>query len=277
MIKIFSIHTDRTDFLSLGIEQLNYFCLDKFEYHAIDNFKTQNQKDIFKKQCDQLNIHYHDYNQLNSHSKSSTDHANALNYIKNIANDEDINVILEFDIFMINYFSFFNYIDNYNVAGIYQQRNNFDIEYLAPFIIIVNSNQQFSNINFSPAPHTDCGGSTHDYIRHKKVKWMEHTKALCETEYTNIFNADINYDHSYGCQLIESSFLHYYKGSNWNNANNDYIEKKTQWLKNALLLSKHKSIINKSILKHYQTIFSHAFANFNGSDHKFQSLLNPYL
>lgn len=274
MIKIFSIHIDRVDFLELHLEQLNYFCLDKFEYHAIDNFKTVTEKRVFKEKCDQLNIYYHDCNQLNQNTKSSLDHTNALNYIKTISNDTDINIILEFDIFLIQPFSFIQYINGYDIAGIYQQRNNFSIEYVSPFIVIVNANQQFSKIDFSPLSQTDTGGATHNYIKQKNVKWIQHTKAIIESKYKDIFNID--YDPSYGCQIIESAFLHYYKGSNWDNANINYVKTKTQWLKNALLLSRQKSIINNSILERYQTIFSHSFANFNGSDQQFQSLLNPY-
>ena len=109
-MKIFSVHAVQTDFLRYQVESLNYFCKDKFEYYCIDNFVDSLQTDFIKSECKDLNVNYVRFNnyQING---SDRDHAPALNSIKSIANDNQINVILDFEVFLISHFSFENYID----------------------------------------------------------------------------------------------------------------------------------------------------------------------
>lgn len=274
MIKIFSAHAVRTDFLRYQVKSLNYFCKDKFQYYCIDNFANKSDSDFIKLECENLSVNYIKFNNYQI-SGSALDHAPALNAIKNITKNGEVNVILDFDIFLISSFSFLNYIDNYNIAGIYQQRNDFSIEYLAPFIIIVNKNSDFSQIDFSPRSGCDVGGNTQFYMKDKKVKLIKHTSSLEFAGDENCFS--IPYDIGYGAQVIESSFLHYYRGTNWNKMDKKLVNKKTKWLHECLTKSKESSIINENYLNRYQTYFSHSFCFWNGSNAKFNSILNPYL
>ena len=272
-IKIFSVHASRTDFLEYQVESLRYFCEDEFDYYCIDNFSNKSQSNFIKEQCNNLNVNYLKFNYpING---NSSDHATALNSIKQISNNEDINVILDFDIFLISNFSFKNKIKDYDIVGVYQQRNNFSIEYLAPFVVIVNENSNFSQLDFSLCQFCDVGGSTQHFIKSKKVGFLEHTSSLEFPGDENCFN--IEYDIQYGSQVIESSFLHYYRGTNWNKANQELVNKKTEWLKECLTKSKNGSILNNNYLKKYQTVYSHSFCFWNGTNNKFNSRLNPYI
>jgi hypothetical protein len=270
-MKIFSVHAKRTDFLRHHVESLRYFCKDNFEYFCIDNFMLSEQSEFIKKECENLNVNYI----RSSHNITGTawDHAPALNSIKNYTSNSDLNIILEFDIFLINQFSFRDYISGYDISGIYQQRHNFEQEYVAPFIFITNKNNNFSEIDFDGANGCDVGGNTQYYIKNKKVKWMKHTPALIGDN--DCFT--IPYDNSFGCQIIESSFIHYYRGTNWDNRSNDYEKLKTEWFVDALKKSKEQSILNDTYLDKYQTPYSHAFKHWNGSNDFFNSKLNPYL
>ncbi len=270
-IKIFSVHAKRTDFLKLHIESLRHFCEDNFEYYCIDNFLSLEQSQIIKEQCEDLNVNY--IRSPNTISGTALDHSSGLNIIKNFTDDSQLNVILEFDVFLIDKFSFKNYIDIYDISGIYQQRNNFEKEYISPFVVIVNKDSNFSEIDFNMGNGCDTGGNTQYYLKNKKVKWMKHTPALIDD--TDCFI--IPYDNSFGCQIIESSFIHYYRGTNWDNFSNDYEKLKTLWLVNALKESKNGSILNYNYLEKYQTPYSHAFKHWNGSNDFFNSKLNPYL
>lgn len=87
----------------------------------------------------------------------------------------------------------------------------------------------------------------------------------------------IPYDIKYGCQIIENSFLHYYRGTNWNNLSKDIVDLKTEWLENCLIHSKKDKIINDKYLSKYQTPLSHSFCFWNGTNEKLNSILNPYL
>jgi hypothetical protein len=273
-MKIFSVHAVRTDFLRHQVESLNYFCEDKFEYYCIDNFVDSSQTDFIKSECKDLNVNYVRFDNYKLQG-SAQDHAPALNSIKSITNDDEINVILDFDVFLISPFSFVNHIDGYDISGVYQQRQNFFIEYIGPFVIIVNKNSNFSEINFSSGPGYDVGGETQHYIKNKKVKLMEHTSSLEFDNDKECFS--IPYDIRYGSQIIETSFLHYYKGTNWNKLNENLVKDKSLWLQQCLTKSKETNILNEKYLNKYQTVFSHSFCFWNGSNEKFNSILNPYL
>lgn len=272
-VKIFSIHAKRTDFLRMHVDSIKYFCQDEFEYYCIDNFPEINKSDFIKSECEKLNVNYIRFDNY-SVSGTAWDHAPALNNIKNIANNSDINVILEFDVFLINKFSFIKFIQNYNIAGVYQQRNNFDIEYIAPFVIIVNKDSEFSKIDFSGEIGCDVGSQMRFYFENKNVRWLKHTTALIHSNDSNAFIFD--YNPSYGCQVIENSFLHYYRGTNWDQKPEDFENQKFDWLKNALNKSRECDIINYSYLEKYNTPTSHSFRYWNGSDQIFKSKLNPY-
>lgn len=273
-IKIFSIHAKRTDFLKLHIDSLNHFCKDDFEYFCIDNFVDQEKSNNIKLQCKDIGINYLRFKDYNI-TGTAWDHSPALNSIKNISNDQDINIILEFDVFLIRHFSFVDYIEQYDISGIYQQRNGFENEYIAPFVIIVNKDSNFSSIDFGSTPGFDVGGNIRFFLPNKNVKWMNHTSSLITINDSNAFNID--YDPSFGCQIIENSFLHYYRGTNWDNRPKNYENLKTSWLLNALHKSKECDILNHTYVSRYSTKFSHAFRYWNGTENMFITKLNPYL
>jgi hypothetical protein len=271
-IKIFSIHAKRTDFLRLHVESLKHFCEDDFEYYCIDNFLLDEQSKFIKKECEELNVNYIKFSNYPL-TGTAFDHSPALNSIKTIANDEDIIVILDFDAFAISKFSFVDYIEDFDISGVYQQRGNFEKEYIAVSVVIVNKN--ISKIDFDGSDGCDVGGNTRFYIKDKNVKWMKHTPALTYPNDVKSFIFD--YDPSFGSQVIENSFLHYYRGTNWDQKPKDYESLKTIWLQNALNKSKQCDIINHKYLDRYQTSFSDCFKNWNETNNNFNSKLNPYL
>ena len=276
MIKIFSVHAKRTDFLKPHVDHLRLFCEDEFEYYCIDNFCDPLKSEQIKRECSELGVNYVRFSNYKI-TGTAWDHSPTLNSIKTITSDSDFNVILEFDVFLINKFSFVNYLEDYNISGIYQQRDNFNIEYIAPFVIIVNKDSDFSSLDFGTTLGDSCdvGGNTRFYLKNKNVKWMSHTSALIHQRDVQSFNID--YDPSFGCQLIENSFLHYYRGTNWDQRSSDYESVKTEWLNKALLESKIADIINHKYISKYNKIMSHSLRYWNGTNDLFNSKLNPYL
>lgn len=272
-MKIFSTHCKRTDFLRLQVESLKYFCLDPFEYYCIDNFVDSSQSEFIREECKSLGVNYVRYDNY-SITGTAWDHAPALNSIKTTADDDDIVVILDFDVFMISKFSFIDYILDYDVSGIYAQRENFEKEYICPFVVIINKN--ISQIDFTGCDGCDVGGNTRYYIKNKKIKWMKHTSYLNRDSDIEAFN--FNYDPKYHSQIIESSFLHYYRGSNWDNNAVDFHHIKTEWLKSLIRQSKKSIVLNQKYLDKFQTVFSFSFQNWNGIDNNYyNSQLNPFL
>ena len=272
-MNIFSIHAGRTDFLKPHVEYLRYYCKDEFNYFCVDNFVRDDQINFIKNQCEELGVNYLRPNF--NRQGNAFDHGNCLNLLKKYTTDDVINIIYEFDVFLTNQFSFIDYIQDYNISGIYQQRKEFEIEYIAPFVVIVNKNSDFSSIDFNGFPGGDVGGGISKYIKSgKKVRWMKHTTGLTNHVDVNAFLEPYNIN--YGCQIIESSFLHYYKGTNWNGSNIKLVKEKTEWFFSLLEKSKTKEIFNKDYLEKYQTIFSQSFRHWNGSVRTFKSNLNPY-
>jgi hypothetical protein len=181
-------------------------------------------------------------------------------------------IILDFDIFMIDKFSFKKYILNYDISGIYMQRNDFAQEYICPFIVMVN--QDFSKVDFGGSNGCDVGGNTQYYIKNKKVKWMKHTSYLNHLNDYECFKFD--YNPQYAVQLIESCFIHYFRGTNWDNNTHLFHVEKTDWIKKIIEQSKKNKVINQEYLDMYQTIFSYSFFNWNGvGENYFNSKLNP--
>jgi len=272
-MNIFSIHAGRTDFLKPHVEYLRYYCKDNFTYYCVDNFVDSKDIETIKSQCLDLGVEYvrPSYNRKGN----AFDHGTCLNLLKQYTSDDVINVIYEFDVFLVNHFSFEDYIQDYDISGIYQQRNDFDIEYIAPFITIVNKDSNFSNIDFNGFHGCDVGGKTKDYIKSgKTVKWMKHTPGIGSGPDRKIFLESYNPD--YGCQVIENSFMHYYRGTNWNRSNPELVKQKTEWFFKLLEKSKSEEIFNQKYLDKYQTIFSLSFRHWNGSQKPFVSNLNPY-
>lgn len=275
MINIFSVHANRTDFLELQYISLKHFLKDEFNYYCIDNFLNKEQSWEIKDKCKTFDINYVKFKNYTLFG-NSRDHALALNSIKNISSDKNINVIVDFDLFAIDNFCIEEFIGDYDIAGVYQQRDNFNFEYLAPFLIIVNKNRNFSNIDFdiSNNPSADVGANTSRYLRNKKYRPLKHTSSLTLEKDKECFTID--YDPLFGCQIIESSFLHYYRGTNWDKRNKDYQNKKNEWLVDAISSSIDNKILNKQYLELYQNVFNHSFNYWNGSNEKFKSILNPY-
>lgn len=275
-INIFSVHAGRTDFLQKQYESISFFLKEKFEYFCIDNFYNESDSSFIKRKCEELGINHVKFDNYTLKG-NAFDHAPALNSIKNITSNDDINIIVDFDVFMIGDFSVLNYIGDYDIAGLYQQRNNFELEYLAPFLVIVNHNREFSSIDFNSHSNilSDVGGNTSEYLKNKSVRLVKHTSALNKDKDKDCFLID--YNPSYGCQILEGSFLHYYRGSNWDNSSPTYHQEKTEWLDLILDKSKKEKVLNYEYLDLYQNVFNHSFNYWNGSGENFNTILNPYL
>ena len=269
-MNIFSVHAGRTDFLKPHVEYLRHYCTDDFTYHCVDNFAYPNQ-DLMD-QCAELGVRY--VRPEMPRQGNAWDHAPCLNSLKQYTSDDVVNVIYEFDVFCVKQFSFMYYIQGVDISGIYQQRHDFKDEYIAPFLVVVNKNSGFSTLDWTGGAPFDVGGKTREYIRSgKKVNWLSHTPGIRGDD-CKIFLGD--YNPNYGCQVIESKFIHYYKGTNWDGSRQDFMNQKNAWFFDLLERSKTEEIFNHDYLDRYQTIFSHAFKHWGGSQRPYASYLNPY-
>lgn len=275
-MKIFSVHSVRTDLLEWQVNSLRHFVKDDYDFYCLDNFIEKEKSDFIKNKCDELNVNWKKFDY--PLGRVGYDHINALNSIKHITTDDEINVIIDGDVFLIDNFSFLDCIDGYDIAGMYNQRHNFECEYLTPLVLIFNKNKSFSSVEFDGDKKymTDVCGKLHSYIKDKRVKFLKHTSALDLIGDDQCFS--IPYDPKFGVQIIENSLLHAYRFSNWSKDSAKYNYEKTEWVKNALKESKQHNILNSKYLDQYQTVYSHSFCHWNGMPYnRYKSALNPYL
>lgn len=267
MINIFTFSDKRPDFIKLQFDSMKKFIKDEFKLFVFDNSSTQNLSEQIRKECKENNITVLDT--IKNHSNSNTACWVPINFcLKNYLKNDDISVIIDSDIFMINDFSFLNYIEDYDIAGVYQQRNNLDIEYLWNALVIINNksiNEKNIVIDFEPInPITDVGGKTSSLVNdtNVKIKWINHTADISCLESSQIFK-DFEYKTDYGFQIIENSFLHYYRGSNWDGKSYLYHQEKTECLKKILNNDSFKIPLN--FQEKFISNKSHSYKHWNGT------------
>jgi hypothetical protein len=73
------------------------------------------------------------------------------------------------------------------------------------------------------------------------------------------------YSASYGMQIIENSFIHYYRGSNWDAADDKYHALKTRFLLKFLDLAENEYPLKKEMIATHLTNASHTRKHYNGS------------
>jgi len=240
MINIYTFADKRPDFIELQSKTMKKFIKDEFNLKVFDNSSTPHLSAEIHRACEKNEIEV-----LQTEKNHRTpNHACwvPINYClrNHLKDNDDVTVIIDSDIFMINDFSFFDYIKDYDIAGVYQQRKNLEIEYIWNALVVINNKQVFKknlSIDFEPIqPNiTDVGGKTSSLTKdpNVKIKWTNHTADISCAESSKIFS-EFDYHQSFGFQILEKSFLHYYRGSNWDGQAQVYHAKKTECLQKVL-------------------------------------------
>lgn len=268
---LLSIH-NKIDYLETQIDSFKKNIINDFKHIIINNAADHDTELLIYKICKDKNIECI-RNVPNSRDVSGA-LEQALNNLKNLIVDhDDKNIaVIESDIFCFKKTDLSNLILSFELAGIYQQRNDFDIEYLHPCFFITKNKDIFNSLNWGKLHDTDVGGQTSIALRRNNysINWIEHT-AFLDTEYESKLLK--NYKKNYGIQIINSSFIHYNRGSGWYVSETENFHKeKFQWLLNFL----NNPEIDYNHLKKIQTTFSHSFKYFNGTvGNYFKSKLNP--
>jgi hypothetical protein len=273
MIKIYTFSDKRPDFIKLQHDTFKRFIKDEYEYIVFNNSCNDIISNEIENLCSHLNIRCLPCEK--NHKNAMTACYTPINFfIKNYLDDETISVIIDSDIFMINNFSFEDYIGDYDICGIFQQRNDYKTIYLWNAFVIINKNinKKKINIDFEPIDGTDVGGKTSEVLGKLNVKWVKHTADI-ESDESEIFDDDIKlkYDKSFGCQIIEESFIHYYRGSNWDSMGDEYHKNKTNFIN--YLIEKSPIRFDKKILDKHSSDKSHSYKHWNGTRYnKFRSI-----
>lgn len=235
MVTIYSVYYNRPEFLSIQYNQLLKYCTDSFEFIVLNNGMDQNTTENISKECLRLNIKEINFIQLDRHHYCSHDHIQALDYLYhnyvNVNNTSKIRVVMDSDIFAFSKFSFYDLLKDYDVVGLSM------INYFSAIYTMYNNTVDLTGFEIN-AKCADSGSGTGVLMLKYNTKGIIHTAPIRKKEADYIFknsNKDtIKYDETWGFQFIGNCFLHYYRGTGWDNGNIDYYKAKFNFLNHFL-------------------------------------------
>lgn len=235
MVSIYVVYYNRPEFLPIQYNQLLKNCTDEFRFIVLNNGMTESIKDSISNECKNIGIQEIQFSQQDRHHYSSHDHIQSLthlykNYV-NIDTTSKIRVIMDSDIFAFCKFSFYDLMDKYDVVGLSM------INYYSAIYTMYNNTVDLLGFEIDNRC-ADTGSGTGKLINKYKTKGIIHTAPIREIERDYIFkNATketITYDITWGFQYIGNCFLHYYRGTGWDNGNLDYYANKFLFLNHFL-------------------------------------------
>lgn len=160
--------------------------------------------------------------------------------------EDGIAVILDFDMFLMRPFSFVDFLGDHVLAGQGQSRG--PIDYVWPGFVVMRPSRMPERNLFSlacgkindegvavgegaPGHNVDVGGLAHVWMRRHRehaVKPVRGGRILNSMGNTDVLPAPIRakYSDDFGFDVFEDSFLHYGRGTNWDNMPLGVIEAK---------------------------------------------------
>lgn len=266
MYKIFSICYDRVDFLFYQVETFKKFIHPEIDFYCVDNSLTSSGENEFRKECDRLKIK-HILVPDKYFGEAGASHQNAANYaIKQyICSSQQTCLLVDADIFPIKPYTI---SADFGLAGLSQGHDS--IRYLWLGLVMINPKNCskldtldvrgafFNKENgsyFIPDIRTgftfdkieefkrnyyicDSGALIHDYIKRTtpvvKSMTVEHIKHREDTINYLPENLIGKYNNEYVFWILDKSFLHFGRASNWDNMANEQFNNKVSLLKEWL-------------------------------------------
>lgn len=235
-VKIYTIHFNKIEYLKFQYDLLLKFCSDNFQYIVINNGVNINCIEEISEFCKINNIeeirtpHLFDFKGRILYK--AQDHARVLKYIYDTFIQYDnskLRVIMDSDIFPFKKFSFFDLIDNCQIAGISMEQ---PYRYISSFVSIFGNEVNLSNIPILTEENKDSGLWTKEYVEKYKTKWLKHTAPIRDKEITYIFkNSNLKLPNNQHFMFIESCLIHYWQGSGWLLEPLEYHNKKFEYIR----------------------------------------------
>ena len=239
MISVYVTHYNKVELISLQYKSIKKFCTEDVRYIVINNGIDATTSLEISKISKELNLEEIVIRDNNKIKMTAMHHKEALqycydNYISK--DDADIRVVMDCDIIAFNPFSFKSFIADADIAGI-----QIGVEpslYIASFISLYSKNINFDNFNLGSDIEFDSGAATEYLVKKHKTKWLNHTAPMREEEGLYVFKdakaGALTYDQSFGIQFIESSLLHYYRGTGWDKGDINYLQRKLKFIESFL-------------------------------------------
>ena len=240
MITVYATHYNKLEFLSLQYEKLKEHCIDDFKYIVINNGIDVDVKNKISEYCFINRIEEIIINQEDQrHIYCSHDHIIALDYTykQYIAKDiSDIRVVMDNDVIPYKDFSFITILNNHDISGFYQQSI---IDYSSAIFTMYNKNVNLEGFEIN-GKFGDSGSGTGNLIKDNKysINWVNVTCPMRELESNYIFSQTnpgaLQYNATWGIQFISSCFIHYYRGTGWDNGDSNYHSDKLNFFKHFI-------------------------------------------
>lgn len=246
-VTVYTFADKRPDFIKPQLECIKTFLGNNVSYEVINNGSTPALEYEIEKTCQSLGI----YCRLTKKDHSNPNQACAfpLNHMKehllgDALNQNVIPIILDSDMFPIAPFNVHKFMHGYNIAGTKQRRGH--VKYIWNGIMMFQnlSKEQIRDIDFNygmvEGQATDVGGHLHYFFKnHPEVKLQD----IYHTSHIHPSNNNMDaippvlqkeYDPEFRMEIYAQAFLHYGRGSNWDNMPADYHHKKTEFLHSAI-------------------------------------------
>lgn len=234
MVSIYAVHYNRIEFLSLQWEQLKKHCKDEFAYFAVNNGVDIETKNEISRICKLNGINEIIINQDNRQSYCSHDHIIALDilYKEHLSIDEsEVRVVMDNDVIAYNDFSFYDIIREYDIAGFYQQSM---IDYSSAIFTMYKNTVDLNGFSINGG-FGDSGSGTGHLIRdhHYSTVWVSITAPMKEMEGKYVFSETkegaLPYNPFYYLQFIAHCFIHFYRGTGWDNRDDQHHKNKMEF------------------------------------------------
>ena len=231
MVTIYTVHYNRLEFLPLQWEQLKKHCKDEFTYFVINNGIDVETRDKISEYCKSNAIKEIIIDQESRREYCSHDHIVALDhaYKNYIAKDlSDIRIVMDNDVIPYKNFSFYDIIGEHDIAGFYLHSI---IDYSSAIFTMYSKSVDLVDFKIN-GNFGDSGSGTGNLIRDNNysVAWVDLTTPMKEPEGKYIFSQTkegaLPYNPSYWLQFIAHCFIHFYRGTGWDNRDpNHYTSK----------------------------------------------------
>lgn len=261
LVKIYSIHYNRPDFIVWQYDCLKKHLVGSFEYVVVNNAKDQNLRQEINNITKKIDVKcietFFGSNLVGKH------HADCFNNIwKNYAiKTNDYVLMMDGDCFLVESLNVNSFMEGCILGGPKQKRLP-NYHYLTPTII-------FADIEQLPEPEIidwegigiddirlDSGGGLYLYFlkypeikeKIKELKSSWHIKKENNNKHCLPDSLLEEYNDEYCIEFFGNEFLHYCRSSNWNYQSEEHHKLKTKFVKKFIYGTIDDSIIAK---KHY--------------------------
>ena len=246
-VLIFTYSYNRPDFIEIQYKTFRNFLKDDYEFVVFNDARDSSMEERINAMCRKhgirciripQSIHSKPYLQRwpgENFNAPAVRNSNVVMYsLDQVGFDHNgIVVLLDSDMFLIKDFSFTEYMRNYNLAGLDQQRGPISYLWIGLAFLDMNTMPSHRTINFNCGRvgniSVDAGGQTYRYLHDNSDARVK----LFGNEFIHNFHYVLNETKNVSVKN-DNVFFHYYAGTNWTNYPANYHIEKTKLLNQVI-------------------------------------------